>query len=357
MGKDFIRRTGIWLTVAVCLSLAFFMAAVCWTQALAEASENEKPAAAGKYPAFGTAQPQAVLEQGKKVYTTYCVGCHGVQGDGNGPASPHLDPKPRNFTLAQFRFASRPSGELPTDEDLFRTVTEGLRGTSMPGWPLVPEADRRAVIAYIKTFAKDRWENASSSAPTVIADDPYYGQDKSDAVKRGESVYHGIAQCYSCHAGYLEPEKINQARAVFNMGDLEGYRTDLGRSRVIQNEDGTSIKPPDFTWDRLKRGTDERTLYHVIGNGIGGVAMPTWKGVFSEEDLWSLVYYVRHLTTLRPNLVTDSDLKAREENFKDLERKIEQYNDRVKAELEKNAAAEAEKVAAEQNQPAAAVTA
>ena len=40
-------------------------------------------------------------------------------------------------------------------------------------------------------------------------------------------------------------------------------------------------------------------LYRVIGAGIGGAAMPTWKGALPEENLWALVYYVQSLVQLR----------------------------------------------------------
>ena len=52
-------------------------------------------------------------------------------GDGEGPAAKFLDPRPRDFTLGTFKFRTTQSGELPTNEDLFRTVSRGLPGTAM----------------------------------------------------------------------------------------------------------------------------------------------------------------------------------------------------------------------------------
>ena len=40
---------------------------------------------------------QELRKHGSEVYAKRCVGCHGVKGDGKGPASVFLDPKPRNF--------------------------------------------------------------------------------------------------------------------------------------------------------------------------------------------------------------------------------------------------------------------
>ncbi len=47
------------------------------------------------------------------------------KGDGEGENAQWLDPKPRNFTLAQFKCRSTPSGTLPTDEDLFNSIGRG----------------------------------------------------------------------------------------------------------------------------------------------------------------------------------------------------------------------------------------
>ena len=72
-----------------------------------------------------------MVEQGKQIYFKRCSFCHGLMGDGNGPAADFMDPRPRDFTLGTFKFRTTQSGELPRDEDLFRTVSRGLSGTGM----------------------------------------------------------------------------------------------------------------------------------------------------------------------------------------------------------------------------------
>lgn len=316
--------------------------------AATDPAEPQKPAAAGKYPAFGLTDEQATLKNGQRVYTTYCVGCHGVTGDGNGPAARFLNPKPRNFQTAQFRFSSRPSGELPTDEDLLRTVTEGLHGTSMPAWDLLPEEDRRAVVTYLKTFAAETWASAVPAPVTTVADDPFYGLDRSEAVRRGQIAYHGMAQCYSCHPVYLPPAGLNEARAEYGQAPLAALRPDPRRSKETLNESGDVVMPPDFTWNKLKRGSDLRTLYHVVANGIGGAAMPTWKGVLSEEDLWGMAYYIQHLSEQRPTLVTEQDLERYEQRAADAEQQRLEYEAQArKAEEERQAVEAAAKAASE----------
>ena len=74
------------------------------------------------------------IDYGKEVYERRCIGCHGEKGDGNGPAATFLyNQRPRNFSLGVFKFrlSQKP---VPTDGDLLRTITRGVRGTAMPAW-------------------------------------------------------------------------------------------------------------------------------------------------------------------------------------------------------------------------------
>ena len=78
------------------------------------------------------------IAYGKEVYERRCIGCHGAKGDGNGPAATFLfKQRPRNFTLGVFKFrlTQKP---VPTDGDLLRTITRGVRGTAMPAWYELP---------------------------------------------------------------------------------------------------------------------------------------------------------------------------------------------------------------------------
>ena len=80
------------------------------------------------------------------MYNKYCVGCHGENGDGNGPASARLITQPRDFTRGIYKFRSTDSGSLPLEADLYRTITRGLAQVSMPAFPLMPDRDKIAVI-------------------------------------------------------------------------------------------------------------------------------------------------------------------------------------------------------------------
>src|SRR5262249_45893352 len=87
--------------------------------------------------ASGPAWAQDV-NAGKAVYERKCLLCHGEKGDGKGPGAEHLLPKPRDFTRGLFKVRST-ANKTPTDQDLLRIVTDGMPGTSMPAWEVLPE--------------------------------------------------------------------------------------------------------------------------------------------------------------------------------------------------------------------------
>ncbi len=278
---------------------------------------------------FDTDPAKASLERGKKVYETYCSGCHGLKGDGAGPAASFLNPKPRNFVSAEYKFTSGSSGSLPTDADLLRVVTNGLHGSSMPSWKLLADQDRLAVVNYLKSFAPDAWKN-NTSIVTAISEDPFVGR-REEAIAQGERAYHGMASCISCHAAFISPEKINEARESYQMSRSETFRENLYESEIKPATDGSLIKPPDFTWDALKGGSDLESLYRVVANGIGGTAMPSWKGILSEEDIWGMAYYIQAMAEKRPRLITDAVLAERKNRLLTMESQRKIFEEKIKS--------------------------
>lgn len=71
---------------------------------------------------------EASLARGEKVYQSFCIGCHGPVGDGQGPAAPYMDPPPLNFTLLKRNLAEdRYIGGI-----LYYQIMNGITGTAMP---------------------------------------------------------------------------------------------------------------------------------------------------------------------------------------------------------------------------------
>jgi mono/diheme cytochrome c family protein len=245
----------------------------------------------------GRAVPVAALEHGRTVYAQYCRACHGDLGDGKGTAAAGLQPPPRDLRLGVYKFAAVPAGQLPTDDDFVRIIRGGLHGTAMQAWD-VPYAELADLIAFVKSFAP-RWRTESAGDPVVASPDPWAGREPA-ALERGTRVYHGLAQCaVACHPAYVtKPEIVAFTKELTKM-DVRELRENLYDPVAKDSDYGFKILPPDFTFSPPRAGDAVADIYRTIGSGIGGTAMPTWKNVLPEEDLWALAHYVRSLVELR----------------------------------------------------------
>lgn len=104
-----------------------------------------------------------VLNAGHRSYEMRCASCHGQDGSGQGPAATGLAASPRDFRQADFKYKSTPQGELPTDEDIDITIRNGKVKNGMPAFGGLGDADRHAIIQYLKTFSP-RWSTAKPEA-------------------------------------------------------------------------------------------------------------------------------------------------------------------------------------------------
>ncbi|QEC69515.1 cytochrome c [Panacibacter ginsenosidivorans] len=87
----------------------------------------------------------ASLKEGKTLYTSYCVPCHGEKGKGDGVAAAALSVKPADHSSAYV--------QNQTDGALFWELSEGHN--PMPSYKTAfNEAQRWELINYIRTLAK-----------------------------------------------------------------------------------------------------------------------------------------------------------------------------------------------------------
>ncbi|MBI4560493.1 MAG: cytochrome c, partial [Candidatus Rokubacteria bacterium] len=105
-----------------------------------------------------------LLALGKRVYEKQCAACHGFDGRGEGEAAYLLYPKPRDFTAGKFALVST-WDRVPTDEDLFRTISRGMPGSAMPSWAHLSEEERWGLVHYLKSFAQNPWTIPAPADP------------------------------------------------------------------------------------------------------------------------------------------------------------------------------------------------
>ena len=93
---------------------------------------------------------------GKTTYETNCVSCHGASGKGDGPVGAVLQPPPRDFSTADFKFDTDGDGSPGTDADLKGVIAKGAAAFGgsplMAPWPTLSEDDVANVIAHIRSL-------------------------------------------------------------------------------------------------------------------------------------------------------------------------------------------------------------
>ena len=219
----------------------------------------------------------ALAEAGKAVYDTHCWYCHGDEGDGLGPVADYLWPRPRDFTIASFKLRTTPSGELPTDEDLFRSVSLGLPGTAMPAWRGVLTAEERwQVIAYIKSFGDGMFEDSAFDPYATVIDivEPPPGPVES-LVEAGRAVFRN-SDCWECHgdAGRGDGPKSAELRDDW---DYPIWATDL-----------------EAGW-KFRGGSTPAETYVRLSTGLDGTPMPSYAQTLTDVERWQVAYYVASL--------------------------------------------------------------
>ena len=225
-----------------------------------------------RQPLGAQAQPPAVAAtgaaHGKAIYDAHCVECHGASGRGDGPASPLLTPRPRDFTAGKFEIRTTETGSVPTDEDLARTIRQGMYGTSMPAWQsLLSDADVADVVSYVKTFSP-RFTSEQPRAVSVGEPPP----GSADSLARGQSIYARL-QCASCHG-------------------TDGHGKDAIATE-FQDDWDQPLDAANLTmpWT-FHGGSSARDVFMRFRTGMSGTPMPSFADSAGESEMWDLANYV-----------------------------------------------------------------
>lgn len=253
-------------------------------------------------------------QTGKALYRQRCAVCHGDEGLGDGPAAEFLYPKPRDFSLALFKYKTTPPQQLPSDDDLLRTLRDGLPGTGMPGWKgLLSDTQLRSLIPVIKGF-----DITFSWPPEEAADDAFddqgrYTKDDFRVITESEPLAGQVP--YST-------ESVARGREAFlktcNECHGEQGRGNVTSGKKLADDWGQRIWPRNltkpWTWratgpgvkttarDDQNRDATIQAIYRRLSIGIPGTPMPAHRAVeegnqdpISLEDRWHIANYVYSL--------------------------------------------------------------
>ncbi len=162
---------------------------------------------------------------GQRVYETYCIGCHGVEGTGDGDAAEFLNPKPRDFVDGDYKFFHfSEAGPFPSDESLEITIRNGLPGSAMPAFALLTDQEIKDVTTYIKSLHADGWQEQGD---IQAAAEPVQIEGET-----GEDIFTA-ASCNACH----------QLDAIGAVGGIGPDLNEVG-SRLSVDEITESIIEP-----------------------------------------------------------------------------------------------------------------
>ena len=219
----------------------------------------------------GTKLP-AAAPLGARIYAQHCAVCHGPDGRGNGPAAPSLVPRPRDFTLGQFKYKTTPIGEAPSDADLIKIIADGLPASSMPYWrDLLSEDENRSLVDYIKSFSTA----FDKSPPTKLAI-PARVAPSETSIARGRKAYEERG-CIGCHG----PD----GHGGLWLKDAKGYP-------VISRD----LTAP---WT-FRGGSAAEQIWLRINNGLAPGPMPPLPQEATQLERWDIVNYVLSLARTPP---------------------------------------------------------
>jgi cytochrome c oxidase cbb3-type subunit 2 len=218
---------------------------------------------------------ERTIAAGQRVYEQRCAVCHGLRGDGEGPRANDLYSRPRDFTRGLYKFRSTPTGSLPADEDIYSTISRGIRGTGMMPWYRLRKDDRWAVTYYLRTFS-ERFEEEDVGSSIEV---PELNITGSEMISSGREIYEK-AKCRECHG---------------RLGNADGPK-----AAELKDEWGYLIRPRNFSHESFKRGPEINDIFLTIATGLDGSPMASYGDVMPYEDIAAMAAYVNFLSKLYP---------------------------------------------------------
>ena len=220
---------------------------------------------------------------GKQIYESRCLICHGSNGNGQGAigivdVDKNTDKPwtiyPRDLTVGVYKFRTTATGCLPDDKDLLDIIANGITKSGMPSHFDIPEKELDALLGYIKSFS-ERFEEEDACDTIAVKIPSWVGSINS--VEKGMVIY-GKMKCWECHG---------------QLGKGDGPK-----SNDLKDDWGNPMWPFDFSSAELKRGTSPENVYMTFTSGLDGTGMPSYEDSLNEDDRWHLVSYTLKLMKL-----------------------------------------------------------
>jgi DMSO reductase family type II enzyme heme b subunit len=217
---------------------------------------------------------------GKAVYDKRCEQCHGADGAADGAAATFMYPRPRVFKEnSVYKFAVTPDGAIPTEQDMYTIINEGIPGTSMPGFPILSESEKWDLVALLRSWSEDFSdpESIEEMVPMAELECPPI-PSSTESIKRGAQVYKDN-MCSDCHG---------------NAGRGDGPNW----NKLAEDSWGNTMVPRNLhNPESFRNGYEPADILKSISRGLVGSPMASYRDAITIEDRWHLVNYINSLST------------------------------------------------------------